>query len=334
MPTANILNLFDTLLASWLMAITFLHANPHIASTVMNVNGQATTVRRYQTAQLIRTMVILFHVGDALRNGSMATWRGVLYFTISQVGKKIKGYFSKDVKRVCNTLNLPKHLLCKSESTAMAHGDLRIKNIETGVVINLLELSVLDDSILRSSKFEILHKGEGIDKVIVIEKRTIYHRMVEAGFDKTMNAILLTDMGFPSLQGKAWLRLIMKALNISDDKCYGVGDYGPIGWEVLHSYYFVKNPIECENVYNTNLKIVITPAFMTNFSEVKNTENTAFTDADKKIFKFLANPENKFKRFDQLKKMYVRQFKCDLDLLDFQKLLKAIEYAIDRDYVI
>ena len=126
----------------------------------------------------------------------------------------------------------------------------------------------------------------------------------------------------------------IKALNISDDKCYGVGDYGPWGWEVLHSFSFVKNPIECENVYNTNLKIVITPAFMTNFSEVKNTENTAFTDADKKIFKFLANPENKFKRFDQLKKMYVRQFKCDLDLLDFQKLLKAIEYAIDRDYVI
>ena len=338
MTRANIINLFDTLLASWLMAITLLHANPHLPSTVMNVNGQATTVHRYQTAQLIRTMVILSYVGEALRDGSMATWRGVMYFTISQVGKKIKSYFYKDVKRVCNTLNLPKHVLCKTESTAMAFGDLRIKNVETGVVINLLELSVLDDSILKSNKFELLHKGK-VDKVIVVEKRTIYHRMVEAGFDKTMNAILLTDMGIPSLQGKAWLRLIIKALNISDDKCYGVCDFGPYGWEVLHSYYFVKNPIECENVYNTNMKIVMTPALMTNnFPEAKHTENTAFTKADKKIFKFLLKPENQFikdlKRFDQLKMMYEGQFKCDLDLLDFETLLVVIEYAINRGYVI
>ena len=114
----------------------------------------------------------------------------------------------------------------------------------------------------------------------------------------------------------------------------GIGDYGPYGYALLHSYSYVKDPIKVENVFQTRVRIIITPAFMYNFPEVMTSMNMKFSDADLNIFKFLLNKENEFfkengeMRMDQLKKMWKRNYKCDIDLLCIKKLLVALEIAI------
>ena len=73
---------------------------------------------------------------------------------------------------------------------------------------------------------------------------------------------------------------------------------------------------------------------MSNFPEVMTSMNMKFSDADLNIFKFLLNKENEFfkengeLRMDQLKKMWKRNYKCDIDLLCIKKLLVALEIAI------
>jgi len=341
MATPNLLNIIDVYLARYVNALSYLHANPHVGYQDITVGGQVTRVQRFQTSRLMRSLVILTHVGLALRNGTLVSKRGLLYYYLSHFGKNGKNHFVPELKRTLNSINAPMHAVCSTEPTAKAYGDLSIRFKKTGLVIDLRLTNLLDDSVLEGGDFEILRKGQRIDKIIVVEKATIFRQMKKLKFDETMNALLFTDGGFPTTQGKAWLVTFRVALGISEDKCYGVGDFGPYGWSLLHAFAYVKNPIKCQDVYKTCLKIVVTPALiLPNFLEARQVENGELTEHDYNTFGFLLDEKNEFfkhnrgVRLDQLKKMYDGGFKCDLDVLDIKNLLRVIAHAINTNKVI
>ena len=132
-----------------------------------------------------------------------------------------------------------------------------------------------------------------------------------------MNAIIICSSGFPTLLDRAWLHTFRSVLNIPESECYGVGDYGPWAWCLLHAFYFVKDPIKCEDIYNVRLKIVVTPSLMSNFGEVvprldEYDGDMMFSESDCKAFKYLAEKSHKFVeenggvRYHQLREMYTR----------------------------
>ena len=42
----------------------------------------------------------------------------------------------------------------------------------------------------------------------------------------------------------------------------------PCGWKLQGSYRFTMNPMKCEDVYRTRLNVVVTPALMSNYTEI------------------------------------------------------------------
>lgn len=295
-------------------------------------NGQQTTVHRFDNNRLLRSLFILEHIGDGLRRGILTTKRGILYYYMHRFGKEFKDSFVKAFKYTMNGIGIPTNRMLTTEPTTLAFGNLCIKNVKTGVTFDLLKMDQLDMSITEDD-WEIVSKGN-ITRIIVIEKATLFRQMKQTNFHEKMEALLMTDRGFATFQGKVSLYKFRKMLGISENECYGVGDYGPYGYSVLHSFGYAKDPIKCENIFRTRLQIVMTPALMHNFPEARNAENTDFSDADVNIFKFLLNDKNQFfkhngkMRWNQLKKMYQRNFKCDVDLLDIEKLLAALEIVI------
>ena len=334
MTNAQLIAIIDDYLAQHVLALSDLHANPVWGQVAITIQGQVTIIRRRQTARLIRSLVILEYVGTGLSNGILVPKRGLMYYYIGQLGPEAKSSFPREFKRTVNSLGLPTNLLCSTEPKTLCCGDLHIKNMETGDEFDLLKHCQLDMSIVKGGRYEIVRRGP-IERILVIEKASIWRLMVQTDFHKKMNALVITGKGFPSTQCRAWLYNFRIMLSISEENCIGIGDYGPYRYALLHSYSYVKDPIKVENVFQTRVRIIITPAFMSNFPEVMTSMNMKFSDADFNIFKFLLNEENEFfkengeLRMDQLKKMWKRKYKCDIDLLCTKKLLAALKMAIE-----
>ena len=322
-----------------LLAITFLQNNPLVNQRIININGQQTTIQRNQMSRLLRSLVILEHIQLGLQRGILVSKRGVFYFYLAKLGKEIEDSYSRELKRTMNSLAIPRYKLFSIEKTTSAFGELVIMNDETEEMIDFSKNPMLDMSILEYEKWKIIGSGD-IKRIIVVEKASIYGQMIQTGFNVELKALVITDRGFSTLQGKGWLYNLRVMLGIKESECYGVGDYGPYGWQLLHAYYYVKNPIESEKVLGTRLRIVVTPALMHNFPEAMDSKNIAFNQSDLNTFKFLLDTNNKFfeqngkVRMNQLKKMYERNFKCDLDLLDTEKLLEALVIVIKSDKTI
>ena len=66
----------------------------------------------------------------------------------------------------------------------------------------------------------------------------------------------------------------------------------PCGWKLQGSYRFTMNPMKCEDVYRTRLNVVVTPALMSNYTEI--TGEKSFTKSDLAIFKCLVNEHHEF----------------------------------------
>ena len=328
----------DNNLAQHVLALSFLHANPAVPSRTITINGTNTVIQRNQTARLKRTLCLLQHVRNALGIGLLVGLRGIKYVYAHRFGKDVaKSSFAREIKRTVNSLNLHPSSLYTTEESTLAFGEVTITNMTTGEKIDLSATggTILNRSIFsaRQLKFETNGKAE-VNMLIVVEKATITRLLIGARFDKTMNAVLITDRGYPSGVGKAWVHALANGLKIKDENRLGLCDFGPHGWSVLHSFEHVKDPIVCESAYSTRLRIVVTPAFMTNFPEARHAKNTELTTSDYNMFKYLLADDTEFfdkvddMRYGQLKEMYRGKYKCDLDFVLPQKLLPALESAI------
>ena len=332
MTVGQMLNSIASYATQIMQAVSHLQHNQHVNSIAINVNGQQTTIQRNQISRLTRSLVILDYIQQGLHSGTIVSKRGIFYYYIARLGEEIKDSYDRELKRTMNSLAIPRYKLLSTERTTSAFGELVIMNVETGDIIDFMKNPMLDMSILENEKWKIVGSGN-IENIIVVEKSSIYSRMIQTDFHKRMKAILITDRGFPTLLGKAWTFNIRKMLNIDESKCFGVADYGPYGWALLHAYNYVKDPIEFEKALGTRLRIVVTPALMPLFA--KKSMKTDFNASDLNIFKFLLDTNNEFfehndkVRMDQLIKMYKRNYKCDLDVLDTENLLDALVRAIE-----
>jgi len=337
LSNVQLANQCDDYVARIVMAISHLH-NTGLNQTTVNFNGQQTIVRRFDENELLRCLFILQHISDGLRRGILVAKRGILYYYMHRLGKDVKDSFPNALKRTINGIGIPAARLYSTEPTTKAYGDLCFTNVETRVKYDLLEREHLDLSILKYSKWKVDRVGQ-IKRIIVVEKATLFRQIIQTDFHKKMDAIIITDGGFSTSQGRAWLRNFREWLRIDENECYGVGDYGPYGYSVLHSFGYAKDPIKSENIFRTRLKIVVTHSLMTSFPEARNAENTKFSEADLNIFKFLFDEKNEFfknnrnVRTNQLIKMYKGKFKCDVDLLDIEKLLEAVKRVIELGIV-
>ena len=336
------MNIIDTYVAQMVMAFSHLQNNPAVANYSITVNGQITVVQRNHINRLMRSVAILESVANGLRNGILATKRGVFYYYLGQLGEDCKSSFARELKRTCNNLNLPSTSLISTEPSTVAYGKVDVTNMATGVSFDLSigDGVLLDGSILKHEIKITAKSGKTITRLIVVEKACVLRAMARAGFDERMNAILVTGKGFTTLITNAWVKGFTTCLMIDEDNCFGVCDFGPYGWSILHSYAYAKDPIKCENALRTPLRIVVTPAFMSNYPEAKYTKNSTLSSYDMNMFKFLLDTENKFfeknakARLNQLNTMFLRNYKCDLDLLDIKRLLVGLELAIKADKAI
>lgn len=342
MSRQDVINSIDEYLAEHVVAISQLHTNAALPHVDITINGSVTRIFRFQTNRLLRALVVLEHIGRALDLGTLVTQRGIRYYYLHRFGKKEEHSFAKALKMTVNCLNVPSNLLYLTEPNTLAFGLLKLQS-STGIIWDLAsnsEGTQLGREILKPAAFKVIGELGRIKRIIHVEKRTIFRQMVQMRWDKTMEAVIVCSQGWPRVTDKAWIHTLRGVLQIPEDMCSSVCDYGPHGFAITHSFAFVKNPIHCENVFKTRLKIVVTPNLMSNFPEAMAAKNTEFKEADINMFKFLVKDENMFLstnrevRGNQLKKMLEKRFKCDLDLLDIQKLLKALELAIKRDLII
>ena len=218
MTNAQLIAIIDDYLAQHVLALSDLHANPVWGQVAITIQGQVTIIRRRQTARLIRSLVILEYVGTGLSNGILVPKRGLMYYYIGQLGPEAKSSFPREFKRTVNSLGLPTNLLCSTEPKTLCCGDLDIKNMETGDEFDLLKHCQLDMSIVKGGRYEIVRRGH-IERILVIEKASIWRLMVQTDFHKKMNALVITGKGFPSTQCRAWLYNFRIMLSISEENC-------------------------------------------------------------------------------------------------------------------
>jgi meiotic recombination protein SPO11 len=69
--------------------------------------------------------------------------------------------------------------------------------------------------------------------ILVVEKEGIYQRLVQDGFCRRYNCILITGKGFPDFATRACLRALHRQWQLP---IYGLADCDPFGVAVLHSY--------------------------------------------------------------------------------------------------
>ena len=119
------------------MAFSHLQNNPAVPNYSITVNGQITVVQRNHINRLMRSVAILESVANGLRNGILATKRGVFYYYLGQLGEDCKSSFARELKRTCNNLNLPSTSLISTEPSTVAYGNVDVTNMATGVSFDL-----------------------------------------------------------------------------------------------------------------------------------------------------------------------------------------------------
>lgn len=233
-----------------------------------------------------------------------------------------------------------------TRASTRGYAAIVIKEVKSGKVFDLStddDGTLLKNEILTGEWKIISGKPEWL---IVVEKASIFSLMIQLGWAKEMNAIIICCKGFPRLTDRAWVYSFRMMFNIDQKNCIGICDYGPYGYTLINSFLHAKDPIEKENVYQTRLALAITPAFIgANFPEtlqgiINGTRTAELDEADYKIIKFLVDKSNRFfetndgVRMAQLRELVERGFKLDLDAIPIIRLLDALRDAIRNNKVI
>src|SRR5688500_2066141 len=69
--------------------------------------------------------------------------------------------------------------------------------------------------------------------ILLVEKETVFERLVGSGFSSAMNCIIMTGQGYPSLTCRRFLSLLSSSTKLP---IYGLFDFNPDGLSILLTY--------------------------------------------------------------------------------------------------
>ena len=148
------------------------------------------------------------------------------------------------LKRLCQTLEVPRHYLrLVGTAKGLVRGHLRILEPRTGgksgesVWVDGMDPLEPRGHSISPICAHVLRVETMAQCIFVVEKETIFHRLLDEGFlEKQKPCILVTARGFPDVPTRYFLRHLKEAC--ANPKFYVVVDFDPSGLLIAATYAF------------------------------------------------------------------------------------------------
>ena len=223
-------------------AAAFLTARANPASNALSsklerlLNGSS-----FQKLRLRRIMALIDSVHGLLRSCRTATPRELYYRHVNIFPRQ---QLSDDIlKFLCQTLEVPRHYLrLVGTAKGLVRGHMRILEPRPGNAAGSVWVDGMDPleprghSISPTSAHTL--KVETVaQKVFVVEKETIFHRLIDEGFlEKHKPCVLVTARGFPDVPTRYFLRQLRTTCG--SPEIYLLVDFDPSGLVIAATYGF------------------------------------------------------------------------------------------------
>mgnify|MGYP002803411619 FL=1 len=195
-----------------------------------------------QKLRLRRMMALIDSVHGLLCSGRTATPRELYYRHVNLFPRQ---QLSDDLlKFLCQTLEVPRHYLrLVGTAKGLVRGHIRIleprpghEDIDSVWVDGMDPLEPRGHTISPISA-HILKVETVAQKVFVVEKETVFHRLIDGGFlEKHKPCVLVTARGFPDVPTRYFLRQLRESCG---SPCfYLLVDFDPSGLVIAATYGF------------------------------------------------------------------------------------------------
>eukprot|EP00438_Fugacium_kawagutii_P010297 Skav228836 [mRNA] locus=scaffold4680:30395:31525:+ [translate_table: standard] len=194
-----------------------------------------------QRLRLRRVMALMDSVHGLLCSGRTATPRELYYRHVSLFPRQ---QLSDDLlKFLCQTLEVPRHYLrLVGTAKGLVRGHMRILEPRPGHADGSVWVDGMDPLEPRGHSISPISahtlKVETVaQKVFVVEKETVFHRLIDEGFlEKHKPCVLVTARGFPDVPTRYFLRQLRESCGSPD--IYLLVDFDPSGLVIAATYAF------------------------------------------------------------------------------------------------
>ncbi|CAJ1354367.1 unnamed protein product [Effrenium voratum] len=193
-------------------------------------------LRRGRRLQLRRQLALLDSVHGLLMSKRHATPRELFYRHVELFPRQ---QLSNDLlKSLCQTLEVPRHALrLVGTAKGLVRGHLRIMEPRfDGEEVWVDGMDALEPRGHSISPIcaHVLQVQTMAEKVFVVEKETVFHRLLDEGFlEQHKPCVLVTARGFPDVPTRYFLRLLRDSCRI-----FLLVDFDPSGLQIAATYSF------------------------------------------------------------------------------------------------
>ena len=223
-------------------AAALIRARAHPASNALSLKLER--LLRGSSCQRLRfrrIMALMDSVHGLLRSGRTATPRELYYRHVNIFSRQ---QLSDDLlKFLCQTLEVPRHYLrLVGTAKGLVRGHMRILEPRPDHAVSSVWVDGMDPLEPRGHSISPISahnlKVETVaQKVFVVEKETVFHRLIDEGFlEKHKPCVLVTARGFPDVPTRYFLRQLHE--NCGSPDIYLLVDFDPSGLVIAATYGF------------------------------------------------------------------------------------------------
>lgn len=165
--------------------------------------------------------------------------------------------------------------------------------------------------------------------MLLLEKESIFQRVVQAEFHKLYNCIVMTGQGYPSLSARQMLhRLGLLGLRI-----FGMFDFNPHGAHIYFTYKYGSKEFGWESKYHSCSSMIWLGVNWKDIAQYPNILQD-ITERDEKrllrMIQMVESLENEEAVLGELQNMLLTKKKADIEVLDHEYFGNFIEDYLPR----
>jgi meiotic recombination protein SPO11 len=340
-PYQEVLARLEGLVLEFIRSVTTLSAEVQVASSDINCAFDSSTgvnrlqPRRLKTlnmssklqapkiARLLKTACLVYPL---VQSGTHCSKRQIYYKDTALY--KTQTASDHSIDELSDFLQVPRsrlNILAKSKGLVV--GNLSYVEEDVPVTLGTLVRKIPSD-VDRLTDFAV-----SASFVLVVEKETVLHRLVEENFLSRMSAVVVTGCGYPDIATRLFLRRLVA--EYSWLPILVLTDADPHGYQILSTYCFgsAKKAGECDR-----LSLPFLRWLGLSLVDARPQDCLPLTDKDvKKLDQLLLQPQLSLPEFsawrEELTLMQHRGLKCELDSLvnpGQEDLAAFVEFKVSR----